>query len=147
MIAAGSIVLRRGVLTATPPALVIALYVLLAGHNNPGGGFAAGLVLGAVAILRTKAGLTRPRNAHALIACGVLGVMAVAAAPLLLGRPLLDQRVGSIDVPLLGTLKASGALPFDIAVTVIVVGLILAVLDGLVPTEPADLPDTPETDR
>ncbi len=147
MIAASSTVLRRGVLTATPPALVIALYVLLAGHNNPGGGFAAGLVLGAIAILRTIAGLARPRNALALVAGGVLGVTAVAAAPLLLGRALIDQRVGSIDVPLFGTLKASGALPFDIAVTAIVVGLILAVLDGLVPTESAGVPDPEEADR
>jgi multisubunit Na+/H+ antiporter MnhB subunit len=38
----------------TPIALVVAAYALFAGHNQPGGGFAAGLMLGAIVVLRTS---------------------------------------------------------------------------------------------
>ena len=52
----------------TPIALVAAAYVLFAGHNQPGGGFAAGLMLGAVIVLRDlserKRAETELRRAH-----------------------------------------------------------------------------------
>ena len=101
------------------------------GGRVTGGGFAAGLVFGAVVTLRTVAGLQRPTHATGLIAAGMLLVAAVAVAPLLWGDPLLDQKVVSLDVPLLGKIKSGSALPFDIGVTVIVVGLVIALLDGL----------------
>lgn len=131
MIASRSPLVRLGIRAASPLAIVVGLYVLFAGHNRPGGGFAAGLVFGAVITLRTIAGLQRPTHATGLIAGGVLIVAAVAVAPLLLGDPLLDQKVLSADLPLLGTVKSGSALPFDIGVTAIVVGLVIALLDGL----------------
>ncbi len=131
MILARSPVFQTGVQSASPLAVVVGVYLLFAGHNNPGGGFAAGLVIGAVVTLRTVAGLQRPVYGPALITGGTLLVVAVAAAPLLWGDPLLDQKVVSFDLPLLGTIKTGSALPFDVAVTAIVVGLVIALLDGL----------------
>ena len=58
MIARTSPIVRLSVRAITPIALLIAAFVLFAGHNQPGGGFAAGLLLGAVIVLRTVAGLT-----------------------------------------------------------------------------------------
>jgi multisubunit Na+/H+ antiporter MnhB subunit len=131
MIASRSPIVRLGIRAASPLAIIVGLYLLFAGHNNPGGGFAAGLVFGAVVTLRTVAGLQRPTHATGLIAAGMLLVAAVAVAPLLWGDPLLDQKVVSLDVPLLGKIKSGSALPFDIGVTAIVVGLVIALLDGL----------------
>jgi hypothetical protein len=56
---------------------------------------------------------------------------AVAIAPLLWGEPLLDQVVVSWDIPVLGTVKTGSALLFDLGVVAIVVGLVVALLDGL----------------
>ena len=131
MIPSLSPIVRGSVRTATPLALIVGLYLLFAGHNNPGGGFAAGLVFGAVVTIRTLVGLQKPTGATNIIAAGVLLVSAVALAPLLWGDPLLDQQVFSVDIPLLGKVKSGSALPFDIGVTAIVVGLVLALLDGL----------------
>ncbi len=122
---------RRSVHLVTPPALLVGLYLLFAGHNNPGGGFAAGLMFGAVVILRTLAGIQEPRYARELVGLGLVGAVAVAAAPALGGGVLFDQVFGEVDLGVLGKVKSGSALPFDVAVTAIVVGLVVALLDGL----------------
>ncbi|MCY4162655.1 MAG: hypothetical protein OXE93_00320 [bacterium] len=128
--------IQLGIRVASPLAIVVGVYLLFAGHNFPGGGFAAGLVFGAVAILRTIAGLQRPRGTTALIACGVLMVTVVSFLPILWGDPLLDQRVVTFDLPLLGTIKTGTALVFDIGVSIIVVGLVAAIINGLSASQP-----------
>ncbi|MDH3293489.1 MAG: MnhB domain-containing protein [Acidimicrobiia bacterium] len=131
MIASRSPVVRLGIRSATPLALMLGVYLLFAGHNNPGGGFSAGLVFGAVVTLRTVAGLQRPLHARQLVAGGMLLAALVALAPIMWGAELLDQIVVAGELPVLGTIKSGSALPFDIAVTAIVVGLVVALLDGL----------------
>lgn len=134
---------QLGVRAASPLAIIAGVYLLFAGHNQPGGGFAAGLVFGAVVALRTVTGLQAPLHAHRLISIGMLIICATAAAPLLVGNELLDQQIVSTELPLLGKVKTGSALPFDIGVTAVVVGLIIALLDGLgaanlaKPTQPA----------
>ena len=131
MIARTSPIVSLAVRAVTPIALVVAAYVLFAGHNQPGGGFAAGLMLGAIVVLRTLAGIQQPRHAAAWLSVGGVIAGLVAIAPLLWGNPLLDQVVVTWDVPVLGTLKTGSALLFDLGVVAIVVGLVLALLDGL----------------
>lgn len=138
MITGHSPIARLGVQVATPLAIVIGVYLLFAGHNNPGGGFAAGLVFGAVISLRTVTGLQRPSHANELLAAGILVVAVVAIVPVLVGDSLLNQGVVSLELPLLGKIKSGGALPFDIGLTAIVIGLMLAVLDGLGATDLGD---------
>jgi len=130
VIARTSPIVMLAVRAVTPIALLIAAYVLFVGHNQPGGGFAAGLMLGAVLVLRTVAGLQRPTHAAVLLAVGGIIVGLVALAPLLWGEPLLDQVVVTWDVPVLGRVKSGSALVFDLGVVGIVVGLVLALLDG-----------------
>ncbi len=138
MIAGTSPIVSLAVRAVTPIALVVAAYVLFAGHNQPGGGFAAGLMLGAIIVLRTVAGIQQPR--HALMWLSAGGVIAglVAIAPLLWGEPLLDQVVVTWDAPVLGTVKTGSALLFDFGVVAIVVGLVIALLDGLDATSLVD---------
>lgn len=130
MIATRSPAVRVGIRAATPFAIAVGTYLLFAGHNQPGGGFSAGLVFGAVVALRTLVGLQRPTHAMSLVAGGVLLMASVALAPLSWGDTLLDQLVVSFEVPLLGTVKTGSALPFDIGVTAVVVGVVVALLDG-----------------
>jgi len=131
MISTNSPATQLAIRAASPLAVVVGAYLLFAGHNNPGGGFAAGLVFGAVISLRTVSGLQGPLHATRLISGGLLLVVAVAVAPLFWGDTLLDQEVLSSDVSVLGKVKTGSALPFDIGVTAIVVGLVAAVLEGL----------------
>lgn len=131
MISSRSPIVQRAIRAAGPLAVVVALFLFFAGHNRPGGGFASGLVFGAVIALRTITGMSRPRNATKLLAWGGLIAGLVAAAPLLWGDPLLDQVVVEFDVPVLGKIKSGTALLFDAGVTLIVVGLVVAVLNGL----------------
>lgn len=138
MIARTSPIVKLAIRAATPIALLIAAFALFAGHNQPGGGFAAGLMLGAVLVLRTVAGFTQPRHAIALLSIGGALVALVAIGPLLWGEPLLDQIVVERELPLLGKVKSGSALVFDLGVTAVVVGLIVAVLDGLGATELVD---------
>lgn len=147
MIAAQSPIVRLGIRAASPLAVMAGLYLLFAGHNQPGGGFAAGLVFGAVIALRTVTGLQQPTHASGLIAAGVGLVCLTAAAPLLFGDALLDQKIFTQTLPVLGKVKTGSALPFDIGVTAVVVGLVISLLHGLdaaalarAPRPPADTP-------
>ncbi len=131
LISTPSPTVRTAIRIASPFAIVLAAYLFFAGHNNPGGGFAAGLVLGSTVILRTVAGLPRRVKPRKAVTIGTLTVAFVALVPILFGDPFLDMWIGSIDVPMLGTIKSGSALVFDLGVTAIVVGLITASIEGL----------------
>ncbi len=131
MISTPSPTVETAIRIASPFAVVLAAYLFFAGHNNPGGGFAAGLVLGSVVILRTVAGLPRRTKPRRLVTVGTLIAAIVALVPIVAGDPFLDMYVASIDVPVFGKIKSGSALVFDLGVTLIVVGLITASIDGL----------------
>ena len=120
----------------TPLAVVLAAYLFFAGHNQPGGGFAAGLTLGVVVALRTITRLERPLNASLLLGTGVIVASLTALAPLLFGNVLLDQATASFELPVLGAVKVGTALVFDLGVTLVVVGLFVSVFQGFVAREP-----------
>ncbi len=124
-------VLQIAIQAASPLALVVATYLFFAGHNQPGGGFAAGLVLGAVVALRTVAGLAQPLRPVPLLGAGAIITGLVAIIPMFFGDVLLDQAIGDVEVVVLGKVKVGTALAFDAGVTLIVVGLVVAVLEGL----------------
>lgn len=123
--------IQLGVRAASPLALLVAAYLFFAGHNRPGGGFAAGLVIGAVMGLRMVAGLPFPNRPSWFLASGAVLASVTALAPLLWGDPFFDQAVVEWTVPVLGKIKSGSAAVFDAGVVLIVVGLVVAVLDGL----------------
>ncbi|MEM1333704.1 MAG: MnhB domain-containing protein [Actinomycetota bacterium] len=131
MISSRSLVVRTGIRMASPLALLVAGYLFFAGHNQPGGGFAAGLVLGAVVALRSVVGLVTPRRPSWILALGGTIAAAVSIAPIVVGATFLDQVVVETDLPLLDKVKSGSALVFDLGVTILVVGLIIAVLEAL----------------
>jgi multicomponent Na+:H+ antiporter subunit A len=117
--------------------LVFSLYLLFAGHNQPGGGFVGGLVAGAAFVLRYVAGGRAALKAAVPVDPGLpvgLGLVLAAGtgmAAWLFGGQFLESGKLELHLPVLGVVKATSALPFDTGVYLVVVGLVLAVLRTL----------------
>jgi multicomponent Na+:H+ antiporter subunit A len=115
-------------------ALVFSLFLLFSGHNSPGGGFVAGLVFGISLILKYVAGGLDemrelvPVGPEVLLGGGLSLALLTGLAGWLWGDAFLESAYIEIDLVVLGTLKASSALPFDIGVFAVVVGLVAALV-------------------
>jgi len=138
VIASRSLVVRDGIRLASPLAIVVATMLFFAGHNQPGGGFAAGLVLGAVIALRHAVGLSIPAHPLSMMSIGGIVIGAIALAPLMVGDVFLDMYFWTVEIPVLGKVKAGTALVFDLGVVSIVVGLVGSMLTSLA-SSPGDL--------
>ena len=134
---------RRSVILETATRLVfhvmiaLSLYLLFSGHNQPGGGFAGGLVLGLALLVRYLAGgraeLDRaaPVSAGLVLGAGLVVAALSALAPLAFGGTVLQSAVVEFDVPVWGHVKLVTAMFFDIGVYLIVIGLALDVVRSL----------------
>jgi multicomponent Na+:H+ antiporter subunit A len=117
--------------------LLFSVFLLFAGHNAPGGGFVGGLVAGAAFVLRFVAEgsdeLRRavPANPFRVLGLGVLVAATTGMGGWLVGLPLLSGGAVAVVVPLLGEVKATAALAFDVGVYLVVTGMVLAILDTL----------------
>lgn len=118
------------------PVLVLSLYLLFAGHNQPGGGFAGGLVAGAAIALRFVAGgVDEVRGAFrvrpwTVLGTGLLVAGITAVVPMVLGQASLESTVFTWDVAVIGKLKTTTALFFDIGVYAVVVGMTLMMFEA-----------------
>lgn len=116
--------------------MVGSLYMLFAGHNQPGGGFVGGLVAGAAVSLRyISGGIQEVRSTSRLKPWTVLGIGVIVAAtaavaPVLIGQPVLTSGYTVWEIPVLGDVALSSALVFDIGVYICVVGLVLMVFEA-----------------
>jgi multicomponent Na+:H+ antiporter subunit A len=119
-----------------PSIVLLSLYFLFAGHNRPGGGFVGGLTAGAAICLRYVAGgVTSVRNTFrpppwAILGCGLGIAVGTALVPLLGGGHVLEHGLFEQTVPLVGTIKVTSALAFDIGVYLVVVGLVLMAFEA-----------------
>lgn len=133
---------------AAPPLylliLLASIWVLLRGHNEPGGGFIAGLlavsasILWAVAHGSAAAELRLPfRDPARLAALGVL-IAAVSGLPaLLLGDDYLTHLWATLPLGVT-ELKLSTVLLFDLGVYLCVWGSLAGYALGLLDLAPAD---------
>jgi multicomponent Na+:H+ antiporter subunit A len=117
--------------------LVFGLYLLFAGHNQPGGGFVGGLVAGCAFVLRYIAGgrgalaAAVPVDPGIPLGLGLLLSAGTGAAAWALGGQFLESDYVELDLPLLGIAKVTSALAFDTGVFLVVVGLVLGMLRTL----------------
>ena len=132
-----SLVLDVDVRAAFHTVLLFSIFLLFAGHNAPGGGFIGGLVTAAAFVLRFvadpdgRSGRPLPFHPTTLLGGGVALAVLTASASWLVGGQLLESGKATLDLPLLGAVKVTSALPFDIGVYLVVVGLVGTVLTTL----------------
>lgn len=125
-----SLILLKVTRALLPVTTLFAIYLLLRGHDEPGGGFVAGLVTASAVVLQGLAfGVedTRRRLGAVLRAAPWVGIAVAGAvallAPLLTGLPLLTHFHGDIPLPGHDPVHLSTALLFDVGIYLVVVGV------------------------
>ncbi len=117
--------------------VVFSIYLLLSGHNAPGGGFAAGLVTGLALVVRYLAAgryeldEAAPVDAGALMGLGLFVATLSGLVPLAFGGAVLQSALVDVHLPLLGEFHMVTSAFFDVGVYLIVVGLLLDLLRSL----------------
>jgi len=120
-----------------PAMALLAVYLLLRGHNLPGGGFVAGLTLATGVILQYMAGGTRWAESRLAIrpvrwiGVGLLLAAATGAGSLLFAHPFLTSHTAHLHLALFGELHVPSAFFFDLGVFSLVVGATGLVLIAL----------------
>jgi multicomponent K+:H+ antiporter subunit A len=116
-----------------PLLLLVAVFIMLRGHNLPGGGFIAGLVTAVALVLQFLASglrwtFERLRIDYTIAtALGLMIVVATGAVAMLFGQPFLTTafthvHLGPIDFEL------ASAMAFDLGVFITVVAVLLIIM-------------------
>ena len=127
-----SLILRTAARFLLVLLLVLSIFVLLRGHNEPGGGFIGGLLAaGGVAIYQLACGVGRARrllrvDPRALAGSGLLVALASGVLALTDGLPFLTGLWAVREIPGVG--KLGTPLLFDIGVFLLVIGAVLTIL-------------------
>jgi multicomponent Na+:H+ antiporter subunit A len=135
--ARSSAILDAGITVVSGPILVFSLYLLSAGHNQPGGGFAGGLVAGVFILLAWAGGGTPlvnrlvPLRSSALLGIGLLLATLTSIAPLFLGLGFLESGYIKFHIAVIGEVKLVSAVVFDIGVYLLVIGMALRLVASL----------------
>ena len=117
--------------------IIIGLHFFLRGHNAPGGGFIAGLIIAVAALLARMAGKRRLLTVTPmrLVPIGLALAAATGVGPMLFGRPFLTSAHGHLNWPLIGEFEWATAVLFDAGVFLVVVGTTLTIIDLLAEDE------------
>jgi multicomponent K+:H+ antiporter subunit A len=131
------ILLQTATRLILPMAMLVGCYLFLRGHNQPGGGFVAGLVFAIGFVLQYIASgqdWTAARRRipyHAMIGAGVLVASATGVGSFLAGRPFLTSNYTHIQLPPLQDFELATAALFDLGVFLCVLGAVMLALDAL----------------
>ncbi len=127
-----SLILRTSAWLMIPVLLLFSIFLLLRGHNEPGGGFVGGLVAASAVLLQMIASgpaeVRRliPLDVSLLLPAGLL-VAALSGVPaLLVGQPFLTGLW--ITLPVLGGLKLGTPVIFDVGVYLVVLGITVQII-------------------
>jgi multicomponent K+:H+ antiporter subunit A len=131
------LMLALGTRILLPFAVLVAIFLFLRGHNQPGGGFIAGLVLAIALILQYLAHGRRWTDARMSadfspwIGVGLLTAGLTGVASWLFGSPFLTSTYDYPQVPLIGAVPLASASAFDLGVFLTVVGATVVMLTTL----------------
>jgi multicomponent K+:H+ antiporter subunit A len=120
-----------------PLAIMVGLYIFLRGHNMPGGGFIAGLVISIAFLMQYMASgfewadHRRKLDEHLMIGFGVIVAALTGLGSLVFGAPVFASAFGYFDIPLIGTIELATAMLFDIGVAFTVIGAVMLALAEL----------------
>ena len=124
-----------------PLLLIFSIFLFWRGHNQPGGGFAGGLVAAAAfALLSIAYGAAEARRVlhvepHVLIGIGLLTALASGVLSLLAGYPFLTGVWGSFQLPGFPPVDLGTPVLFDLGVYLLVIGITLSIIFALEETE------------
>ena len=120
-----------------PIAIMVGIYIFLRGHNQPGGGFVAGLVISIALLMQYMASgfawaQARKRiEYHAMIGWGVVIAGLTGAGAWLAGAPFLTSAYGYIHWPPIEEFEWATAMAFDLGVFLTVLGAVMLMLYSL----------------
>ncbi len=132
-----SVILKTAIRFLLPLLLLASVFLFLRGHNEPGGGFAGGLLAsGAVALYAMTHGVAAARQVvrvppRVLVGSGLLLALASGVAPMFFGRPFLTGLWAKITTEGLGELHIGTPLLFDLGVYCVVTGVTLVFVFSL----------------
>ncbi len=120
-----------------PVSLLVGVYIFMRGHNQPGGGFIAGLVVAIALVMQYMASgfaWAQERQKfpyHALIGLGGAVALATGLGAWLAERPFLTSAYGYFKLPGLEKFELATAMGFDLGVFLCVVGAVMLALHSL----------------
>ena len=130
-----SLILSTASRLLLPLLLLFSLFLLVRGHNHPGGGFVGGLVAAAAFVLHALAqGVNEGKQAlglppQVLVAWGLSISLIAGSISLVSGLPFLTGLWIDYPVPAIGSLGTP--LLFDTGVYLVVTGMVLLVVFSL----------------
>lgn len=136
-----TLILHTAALAIMPLQLMFSVFLLLRGHNEPGGGFIGGLVAASAFVLYAFAfGVESTRrllrvSPRDLLAAGLLLGLASTIPALWSGQAMLSAHWWELPLPGEGYLKLSTVLIFDIGVYLAVLGTLMTFVTGLMESE------------
>ena len=114
--------------------MILSFFLYWRGHNDPGGGFVAGLLASGAIILQMLAfGIEQvkkllPFNPILVLASGLAIALATGLAAMLFQFPFMTSALFVRDLPLLGSFEISSAAVFDLGVYLTVVGATIGII-------------------
>ncbi|KPA21463.1 Na(+)/H(+) antiporter subunit A [Shimia sp. SK013] len=120
-----------------PIAMMVGVYIFLRGHNQPGGGFIAGLVISIAFLMQYMASgfawaqLRQKVEYHKLLGWGVVIAGLTGVGSWFAGKPFLTSAYGYIHWPPIEEFEWATAIAFDLGVFLAVLGAVMLMLYSL----------------
>lgn len=130
-------ILRTGTRYLFPIMMLFSFFLLLRGHNEPGGGFIGGLLAAtAFALYAISHDVASSRmllriHEQTLLGTGLLMAASAGVIGLVVGDPFMTGQWVEIKLSFFGKLKLGTPLLFDVGVYLVVIGMTLMVVYAL----------------
>ena len=119
-----------------PVVLMVGFYIFLRGHNEPGGGFIAGLIVSIAVVMQYMASGFAWASArlrypyHGIIGTGVLIAGLTGIGSWFFGKPFLTSDFTYVRIPPFEKFELATAALFDLGVFLAVVGAVMLTLES-----------------
>ena len=126
-----------------PLTMTVSIFLFLRGHNAPGGGFVAGLVLAVPLLIQyviQGTASVESRFGFDYIRCigvGLLVAVLSGMASMLFGVPFLTSGHLDLHLPLIGEVPLASAIGFDTGVYLVVFGGVMLILSMMGTVKPS----------